>query len=414
MNLTHDPTGPERAIVVAGAGAVGLAAAIGLARAGRPVTLVGTPGPERVGRTVALLNGAVALLRELEVWASVAPEAAPLAAMRIVDATGSLFRPPPVLFRAADLGVPAFGYNVPNASLERALWAEARVTPGLTIRDGRVADVLVRPGGVRVTTEGGDTVTGSLAVAADGRRSRVRRAVRIGVRETRHPQQALTALLDHEVPHAGISTEFHTRQGPFTLVPLPDGPDGGPRSSLVWVMSPAEAERRAALPAGTLAAEMERQCGRLLGRITLAGPVGRFPIVTSIATRLVAERVVLIGEAAHALPPIGAQGLNLSFRDVAALIAHLRRDTRPGDALTLKAYARARAGDIASRTAGVGLLNGSLLAHTPAVDLLRGAGLLALGRSERLRRFAMRHGLAPDGTVLGAPRGSGTGVAAPT
>lgn len=381
-----------------GAGAVGLTAAVALARAGREVTLLGRPGPLRPGRTVALLQGSVDLLRLIGVWPAIEADAEPLRTMRIVDATGSLFAPPPVAFEAREIGLEAFGYNIDNARLEAALREAASATPGLSLVAGTATVARLGTDEVAVETDGGHRLGAAVAVAADGRDSMLRKAARIGVRATEHPQRALTAVFAHTAPHDDVSTEFHTRQGPFTLVPMP-GRDRY-RSSLVWVMAPGEAARRRGLMPEVFAREAERQCGHLLGRMTVEGDVGSFPIVTRTATRLVGPRLVLVGEAAHALPPIGAQGLNLSFRDVAALARQLQPgrtgDQDPGAPGRLAAYARERAADVATRAAGVDLLNGSLLSRGLGVDLIRGLGLAALGRITPLRRLVMRHGLAPS------------------
>ncbi|MCW6507269.1 FAD-dependent monooxygenase [Lichenifustis flavocetrariae] len=394
----HLPPPASCDIIVVGAGAVGLAAGIGLAGLGFHVTLVGQPATQRPGRTVAMLQGSVALLDDIGVWTTLAPSVAPLRTMRLVDATGSLFSPPPVSFRASEIGLDAFGYNVDNAALEHALQAVATATPGLTVVTASAKDFAYGDGEALVTTDRQQRFSGHLLVAADGRQSQARKAARIGVRVTDHPQTALTAIFRHEAPHHDTSTEFHTRQGPFTLVPMPPTSAGVHRSSLVWVMNPKEAARRRLLAAADFAREAETQCTRLLGDMTLDSQIGAFPIVTSSALRLTAKRLVLIGEAAHALPPIGAQGLNLSYRDVIALVDHLRaaRGHREdiGAIQGLDHYARARTGDVMARTAGVGALNGSLLNHRTGMDLMRGLGLAALGGIAPLRRLAMRQGLA--------------------
>ena len=388
---------PSSEVIVVGAGAVGLVAGIALARAGRSVTLLGRLGEARPGRTVALLQGSVELLRDLDVWPALEDHAEALRTMRIVDATGSIFAPPPVLFRAAEIGLSAFGYNIDNGVLEAALREAAGATPGLTMVEASAEAVTFARDGAEVRTDTGRSLRARLVAAADGRESLARKAARIGVRTTAHPQRAMTAIFEHGSTHDNISTEFHTREGPFTLVPMA-GEDAR-RSSLVWVMSPDAAARRRTLDPVAFTHEAEQQCRRLLGPMSLASGIGSFPIVTRAATRLVAPRLVLLGEAAHALPPIGAQGLNLSFRDVAVLAAHLRRGRSDeaddaGAPGRLAAYEAARRGDVAGRIAAVDLLNGSLLSHGPGVDLLRGAGLAALGRLGPVRRFVMRHGLA--------------------
>jgi 2-octaprenyl-6-methoxyphenol hydroxylase len=219
------------------------------------------------------------------------------------------------------------------------------------------------------------------------------------VRTHLYPQSALTVFLAHTRPHEDYSTEFHTRQGPFTLVPLPATPSARLRSSLVWVMSHAEAARRAALDDEALAGEIEAQARSLLGAMRIEGARGVFPMVRQIVTRLVATRLALVGDAAHAFPPIGAQGLNLGLRDVKGLIEAAREAAAEGDdiggAAALERFSRSRGLDIATRTGAVDGLNRSLLAHFGPLDAARGLGLAALGAIGPLRRLVMREGVAP-------------------
>ncbi len=398
-NRSSNPAEKRVDVAVAGAGVVGLALALALARAGLGVRLLGPPPTARNGRTVALLDGSVRMLTALGVWARLAGRTAPLATMRLVDDTPSLFRQPPIDFQAREIGLPAFGHNVENADLVAALAAEADLVPHLTRGDALLTSFAAGRDHVLVRTVDGGSLEASLLVAADGARSTARAAAGIATREDDYPQVALTALLHHEVPHGDTSTEFHTREGPCTLVPLP-GTDAAPnRSSLVWVMAPAEADRRLALEREMLDAEVERQSRSLLGRVQVAGTVGRFPIRRLVATRLTAPRLVLAGEAAHALPPIGAQGLNLSLRDAAALAdvigdAH-RAGVDVGSPRVLDRYARARSGDIALRAAGVDALNRALLSPVLPIDALRGIGMAALSRVRPMRRALMRQGLMP-------------------
>ncbi len=244
----------------------------------------------------------------------------------------------------------------------------------------------------------------TVLVAADGRRSPARNAAGLKVRTWRYPQVALTAILRHARSHHDVSAEFHTRQGPFTLVPLPGSPAAPHRSSLVWVMSPDEARRRAALDPAELARAIERQSRMVLGRIEIEGECGAFPISGMTSERMVGTRIALAGEAAHGFAPIGAQGLNLGLRDVAALVqvfgAARRQHLDLGSPAVLDRYERARRGDVALRTMMVDGLNWALLTHAVPMDLLRGAGLLALSSFGPLRRFAMRQGLTPQGPAL--------------
>ena len=315
--------------------------------------------------------------------------------LRIVDDTGSLFAPPPIVFRAREIGRDVFGWNVENVALADALEAAAGAQSNLVRVPASVAAFDFAPERATVTLADGRAFAAALVVGADGRASPSRRAAGIAVRTRRYPQSALTVVLAHARPHDDVSTEFHTRQGPFTLVPLPAAPGAPHRSSLVWAMSEPEAKRRAALDDAALAAEIERQARSLLGAMRIEGERGIFPLARQSVGRIVATRLALVGDAAHAFPPIGAQGLNLGLRDVRALIAATTASDDLGADAALDAYARARAADVLFRTTAVAGLNRSLLADCAPVDLARGLGLAALGAIGPLRRLAMREGVAP-------------------
>ena len=382
-------------VFVVGAGLAGLAAAVGFARVGRRVICAGAAERLGQGRTVALLGPSVDFIDQLGVWPIVAPRAAPMRALRIVDDTGSLFAPAPIEFRAREIGRDLFGWNVENAALADALEDSAAAHPGLVRIAGNVAGFDFAPWRATLTLADGRVFTAALVVGADGRASPSRRAAGISVRVRRYPQSALTVVLAHTRPHDDVSTEFHTSEGPFTLVPLPAAPGAPNRSSLVWAMSETQAKRRGALDDSALAAEIERQARALLGAMRIEGERGFFPLARQTVGRLVATRLALVGDAAHAFPPIGAQGLNLGLRDVKALIAATTASDDLGADAALEAYARSRAADVLFRTTAVAGLNRSLLAACPPVDLARGLGLAALGAIPPLRRLTMRAGVAP-------------------
>jgi 2-octaprenyl-6-methoxyphenol hydroxylase len=376
-------------IAIVGAGAVGLAAALTLARTGRSVAVFGPAQAQRDGRTVALLDGSWRLLGELGLMESLADRSAPLAVMRLVDDTGSLFRQPPVEFRASEVGLEAFGWNVENATLVEALAAKVRENGAISHVTGLVSEITEDKSGVTLAGDGFAPLRARLVVGADGRQSRVRAATGIAARDWRYPQVALTAIFDHTRDHRDASTEFHTRTGPFTLVPLP-----GRRSSLVWLLDPQEADAVAALDDVAFARRVEVQAHSLLGAMRLDGPRGRVPMGGLSVERFGAGRMVLVGEAAHVFPPIGAQGLNLGLRDVMALREAVAEAPDPGAELVVAAYERARTADVRLRTGAVDALNRTLLTDLLPADLLRGAGLLALSRIGPLRRLVMRQGLA--------------------
>jgi 2-octaprenyl-6-methoxyphenol hydroxylase len=392
MTHSHD-------IIVVGAGPAGLAAAVECHRRGFDVAIISPPRASRDERTAALLGGSVDLLERLGVWDLLAAKS-PMRALRIVDGTRRLIRAPEVTFHASEIGLATFGYNVRNADLVDAL--EATVTArGIPRLVNTVAGVASIPDGIRLDLTSGDAATARLIVAADGRRSTVRESIGIGTRDWRYDQSALVVNLAHEFRHDDTSTEFHTETGPLTLVPLP-----GHRSSLVWVDRPHEVARRVATDEAALAAEIEARSYSFLGAIRIDGARQAFPLSGMTATAFAAERTVLVGEAAHLFPPIGAQGLNLGYRDVAALGDVLPGPGGdPGTPARLAAYERARRTDILSRTAAVDALNRTLLTGFLPVQALRGLGLFFLDRVPSLRKAVMRQGIArPSGASRSAER----------
>jgi 2-octaprenyl-6-methoxyphenol hydroxylase len=383
------PQKPEA--IVVGAGPAGLTAAIACAAAGVPTALVGRSPADN--RTTALLAGSVAALAALGVWPRCVQHAAPLRTMRLIDDTGRLIRAPEVKFDSGEIGLDAFGWNIENRHLIAALTDRARELPALTMIDARVDAVEISPDTVTVRVDG-QSLAAPLVIGADGRKSMCRDAARIDVETRGYPQSALTLSFSHSRPHRDTSTEFHTASGPFTLVPLP-----GNRSSLVWVLDPADANAIGALTDDGLSLELERRSQSILGKIKVEPGRGLFPLTMSRARHFGAQRIALVGEAAHVLPPIGAQGLNLGLRDAAAIgelvveASRARRD--PGSADFLDRYDRARQADIGTRALAVDFLNRSLLSDFLPVQGARGLGLYLLDRIGPLRRAVMREGTSP-------------------
>jgi len=399
MTSGEMPAARAADVLIAGAGLAGLAAALGFARAGFDVVACGASERTGRGRTVALLARSVDFLDSLGLWTQLRGQAAPLRSLRLIDDTGGLFPPRPVEFHAAEIGLDAFGWNIENDRMADALAAEVAHASHIQRVASGVAAYEFDADAVRARIEDGRAIAARLAIGADGRDSKARRAAGLGARLHSYGQSALTAFLAHRLPHGDFSTEFHTRGGPFTLVPLPASATAPHRSSLVWVMTDKDARRRAALDDDALANEIERQAQSLLGAMRIEGERGMFPMTRQIVPRIAAARLALIGDAAHVFPPIGAQGLNLGLRDVEAIIAcavearDARQDIGGPDALA--AYESSRRADIALKTGVVDGLNRALLVSFAPLDFARGAGLAALSAIGPLRRFVMREGIEP-------------------
>lgn len=379
---------------VIGGGPAGLAAAIALAQAGARTALVARRVPYADNRTTALLGASVDLLDGLDVWPRCKDKAAALEIMRLVDDTGRLFRAPEVRFSCHEIAVDAFGYNIDNRSLMLALEARAAELPDLVRFDDEAESVVVEATDVALRTASAQFLTARLVVGADGRHSLCREAAGIAVTRRDLTQTALTFNVSHARPHRNVSTEFHTPHGPCVFVPLP-----GNRSSVVWVAAPAEAERLRALSDDELSAAIEKQAHSILGRMTVEPGRNLFPLAIERPKSFGRDRIALVGEAAHVVPPIGAQGLNLGLRD-AADIARLTGQAiaagdDPGAPEVLKRYDRARRPDILSRTFAIDIANRSLLNDFLPLQPVRAVGMHLLGAIGPLRRFAMREGLTP-------------------
>lgn len=399
------PSSPAQApsrfdVAVVGAGPAGLATAALLAEAGFSTALIAPPTRPDDVRTTALLGGSVPFLQSLGVWEAIETAGAPLATMRLVDATDRLIRAPEANFHAREIGLPSFGVNVVNRELTRVLDAKVAGLEHLVRIEEAVATVTPLPDRVDLVTTSGRIVSAALAVAADGKTSRLREAAGIATTTWAHPQSALVLNLAHEVPHREVSTEFHTKTGPYVLVPLP-----GNRSSVVLIETPEEAERLRALSDADLSRDLERRARSLLGRMTVEPGRQVWPLSSLVAKSYGENRIALVGETAHTFPPIGAQGLNLSLRDAAALaeiLAKARREHRDlGGADVLRAYERSRRIDVETRARGVDLANRALLSDSLPIQAARAFGFFLAGKLPPLRRLVMREGLTPS---LVAPR----------
>ncbi|MEL6979569.1 MAG: FAD-dependent monooxygenase [Pseudomonadota bacterium] len=395
----------ETDILVVGGGLAGLAAAILTAQAGFSVVVVDrAPLSAAAGRrddlrTTALLEPALAVLRQARVWERLESRAAPLSAMRMIDAGGRENRARfKGAFDAADLDRAAFGANVANGDLHAALAATAEETPGITIiAPAHLERVTLRADAALARLGDGALISARLVIGADGRESAVRAAAGLRARRLDYGQTALVFTVSHPEPHGSVSTEILREGGPFTLVPFTPDEDGRPRSSVVWMERRAKAARLMAMEESAfLTAAQERSLG-LLGPLAMASKRAAWPVISLLADRFHSRRAALIAEAAHVAPPIGAQGLNMSLKDaetLAQLLVEARREQRDiGSDAVLAGLTRARYADVAMRIAATAALNGAAIGAARPIRDLRRAGLALIHGTAPLRQAAMRFGL---------------------
>jgi 2-octaprenyl-6-methoxyphenol hydroxylase len=386
-------------VAVVGTGPSGLVAALALGKVGASVVAIG-PAPQKSvprpleTRTAALLTSSVDLLKALRVWDRLEGESAPLKAIRIIDASRSLLRAPDIEFKASELGLKAFGYNIANTTLVAALYARAREVLPLVVSASVDAIALDRSKALLTLSEG-PPIAARLVAGADGLRSICRTSAGIEMTERHYDQAAIASSFRHGLPHQGVSTELHKENGSVTTVPLPDPHT----SSLIWVGATSEITQLMQLNEERFEEELGERLGGLLGPITGLSARAQFLVAGLSAGTLAANRTALVGEAAHILPPIGAQGLNLGFRDAAALADCVASALQSGSDLggedVLASYRRARQLDIMTRTVGVDLLSRSLLSSLIPVQAARGLVSHGLKALPPLRRMVMRLGLTP-------------------
>lgn len=392
-------------VLIIGGGVPGLSLALLLGRAGANVCVVDTEKViqlkdiEQTGRTVALWDGSIQLLKDAGLWTFIADYSQPIETLRIIDDSSKRMEPVTIDFEARDIGLDVFGYNVPVARLRAALVeAIGNLNTVTHIAPARLQDYQVESGQVLATLEDGQTIKARLIVGADGRRSATRSIAHIDVSEQDYGQSAITCLINHTKSHQSVSTEHHRPGGPFTTVPMPDL-DGQHQSAVVWMEKHETAEQFMRFDKQHLEQALQERTRSALGKVSLATNPQVWPIITQHAHSLIAPRCALMAEAAHVMSPIGAQGLNLSLRDVASLsgvlLDAMQVGEDPGSHKILKAYDRQRRGDIQSRVYGIDLLNRFVSNEKVSLRALRRMGLKTLDGFPMLKEIAMNYALKP-------------------
>ncbi len=394
-------------VIIIGGGLVGAPLACALAQSGMAVALIdqetptATLAPNFDGRASAVALAPQRMLSAIGLWPDIAPWAAPIKHIRVSDGASPLF----LHYDHREVGDVPFGWIVENRALRQANLAALAKQPNVTfLAPIGLTDLTREAGGVIARLADGRTVRAQVAVAADGRGSPVRRGAGIGVTRWAYDQTAIVCTVAHSQPHNDAAQEHFLPAGPFAILPLT-----GQRSSVVWTEKAHLAGAILQQDQAAFQRELESRFGDYLGDLTLEGPRFSYPLSLQFANAYTAHRLVLIGDAAHAMHPVAGQGMNMGLRDVAALAELLVEAKRLGqdlgDAQILARYGRWRRFD---NLLMLGLTDGlvRLFSNDVApVKLARDLGMAAVNRVPPLKKFFMRHAMGLVGELPRLLRG---------
>ena len=391
----------ETDVFIAGAGLAGSIAALSYSKAGRNV-IVADPftysdNAQVDYRTTAYLQPSKLFLERLGIWEAIEDSAMPLEVMKIIDSYS--IRNEDIIksqkeFKSAEISDLPFGWNVKNSLMRTALkdLIDSQSNCELITASGAI-DLVSRDSAAYVKLSSGNTVKAKLVIAADGRNSILREKAGISIKTHRFGQKALAFAVTHSIPHKNISTEIHNSGGPFTLVPLPDN-EGRPSSAIVWMENGEKAKNLMEMETKTFESDMTVRSCNILGPLQLASKRTMWPIISQIADRLYSQRLALLGETAHVVPPIGAQGLNMSLADIKVLSdLDQKYPGQLGSIDILKEYQKNRIFDIRQRVAGVSALNQISISSNKLVQNIRSFGLENFFQIPAIKHSTMKLGM---------------------
>lgn len=369
-------------VIVVGGGLAGLSAAIASDLAGFKTAIIAKASIAEDERTTALFMPSIDFLDQIGIWQGIKSETEALKTMRILDGTSRIIRSRPASFHSSEINLEQFGFNIPNKILLEALFAKITELK-ITQYDDFVHDYADEEASAVLSLSNDDKLRANHVIAADGRNSLIREKAGITSKTWHYDQKAIVLSFKHKLPHQNISTEFHTEKGPFTQVPLP-----GRRSSLVWAIKPEDEAKTLGLPLNELNLMAEANMHSILGAVDIDTTPQCYPLSSLLADKLGQGRTLLVGEAAHAFPPIGAQGLNLGLRDVMTAVECISAH----GANAGREYHRARQVDVATRTFGIDMFNRTLLTSFLPVQLIRSGVISAANNVPFLKQILMRKG----------------------
>ncbi len=388
-------------VFIAGAGLAGSIAALSYAKSARNVVVadpfIYDESSKFDYRTTAYLQPSKLFLELIGVWEFVKDGAMPLEVMKIIDASGK-GNPGEIKseknFNSSEISDLPFGWNVKNSLMRTTLQDLIEHQRNCKLITGtRAVDFISRDDAAYVKLSSGKTVKAKLVIAADGRNSALRKKAGISIKTHNFGQKALAFAVTHSIPHKNISTEVHLSGGPFTLVPLPDH-DGKPSSAVVWMDKSDKAAKLMEMENNEFEEEMTRRSCNILGPLKLASKRSLWPIISQVADRIYSQRLALIGETAHVVPPIGAQGLNMSLADIKFLSdLDKKYPDDLGSIHSLNEYQKNRLADIRQRVIGVSTLNHISISESKVVQNMRAFGLENFFQVPAVKNSVMKLGL---------------------
>ncbi len=377
-------------IAIIGGGPAGFTLAALLAPTGLRILLADAAPPcpplkniKPDGRTAALMGGSIDTLAAAGIWPMLEEHGSPLKKMAVVDDSRFPAGPDAMIeqcFDARELGREAFGWNLSLTSMRAALNDVLKKHKNVTVK-------------FNTTITDFKSLNAALLVGCDGRNSKLRDYAGINVKRRAYGQSAITCLIKHARTHNDTSTEFHRPGGPFTIVPCRDN-----TSAIVWVEKTADADAFLKLPKAAFVKALQDRTRNYIGRVELISTPASWPLEYLRADHLTAPRIALAAEAAHVISPIGAQGLNLSLRDVSTLAGIITNAADVGldigSHTVLAQYEKSREPDVASRSFAIDMINQAVANDTNAMRALRRLTLRALSLPGPWRQLVMKKGLA--------------------
>tara|TARA_Y100001954_G_scaffold123521_1_gene132614 strand:- start:7521 stop:8732 length:1212 start_codon:yes stop_codon:yes gene_type:complete len=393
-------------IAVVGGGMVGLTLALGLEGVGARVAVIERASLTDMaeasfdGRGSAIAAGSQRILDGIGLWELLQADAEPILDIRVADGASQLF----LHYDHREVGEGPLGWIVENAHIRRAFAQAVALSDVIVFENTALADARFEARSTTLELVDGRTVDATLAIAADGRQSALRKLAGIEAVRWSYPQTGIVCAVTHEAPHHGIAHEHFLPSGPFAILPMTRN-----RSSIVWTerndLAPAILE----LDDDDFSAELKRRFGGFLGDVRVGPQRWAYPLSVVHARDYVAPRVAAVGDAAHAIHPIAGQGFNLGLRDVAALaeiiVDRLRLGLDPGDTEALMRYQKWRKPDNMMMIAATDSLNRLFSNDIAPVRMARDTGLALVNQLPPLKRVLMRHAMGLVGDLPRLTRG---------